>query len=90
MNKPCPCKRCSSWAINPAHRGRDGSDADLCDVCYWRKRADELRADAERYRWLRDSDSLAHPGIDMAHAFKYYAGSFLDGVIDAAMKEGAK
>ena len=26
-------------AINHNHHGRDGSDPDLCDVCYWRKRA---------------------------------------------------
>lgn len=39
MNK---CKRCGSYAINHDHHGRDGSDADLCDVCYWRKRAELL------------------------------------------------
>jgi len=32
------CK-CGSFAINHNHHGRDGSDPDLCDVCYWRKRA---------------------------------------------------
>ena len=38
MNK---CKSCGSYAINPKLHGRDGkSDLDLCDVCYWRKRAD--------------------------------------------------
>jgi len=36
-----PCKRCGSYAINHNHHGRDGSDPDLCDVCYWRKRAEE-------------------------------------------------
>ena len=35
--KPCPC---GSYAINPSHHGRDPKvDLDLCDVCYWRKRA---------------------------------------------------
>ena len=34
------CVRCSSCAINHHSHGRDGSDADLCDVCYWRKRAE--------------------------------------------------
>ena len=33
------CKRCGSYAINHTCHGRDGSDPDLCDVCYWRKRA---------------------------------------------------
>lgn len=36
-----PCKRCGSFAINHHRHGRDGSDEDLCDVCYWRKRAEE-------------------------------------------------
>lgn len=34
------CKICGSFAINPFHHGRDLKlDLDLCDVCYWRKRA---------------------------------------------------
>lgn len=33
------CKRCGSFAINPHWHGRDGTDLDLCDVCYWRTRA---------------------------------------------------
>ena len=33
------CK-CGSYAINPHHHGRNPAvDLDLCDVCYWRKRA---------------------------------------------------
>jgi hypothetical protein len=36
------CKRCGSFAINPHLHGRDpGEDLDLCDVCFWRKRAEE-------------------------------------------------
>lgn len=35
------CKRCGSYAINPHEHGRDpNEDLDLCDVCYWRKRAE--------------------------------------------------
>ncbi|WP_368655447.1 hypothetical protein ABRY94_11990 [Castellaniella ginsengisoli] len=34
------CTRCGSFAINPAWHGRDDSDLDLCDVCYWRGRAE--------------------------------------------------
>ena len=47
------CSQCYSYAINPGHSGRDRkSDVDLCDVCYWRKRADELSdAKAERARY---------------------------------------
>lgn len=35
------CK-CGSYAINHDHHDRDGSDPHLCDVCYWRVRADGL------------------------------------------------
>lgn len=34
------CRECGSYAINHHLHGRDGSDPDLCDVCYWRKRAE--------------------------------------------------
>jgi len=34
------CIDCGSMAINPHIHGREpGIDLDLCDVCYWRKRA---------------------------------------------------
>lgn len=33
------CEKCGSYAINHNCHGRDGSDGNLCDVCYWRKRA---------------------------------------------------
>lgn len=39
------CKRCYSYAINPDNHGRKkGIDLNLCDVCYWRKRAEELKS----------------------------------------------
>ena len=38
------CKKCGSFAINHGSHGRDGSEPDLCDVCYWRKRADVMAA----------------------------------------------
>lgn len=42
------CKICGSQAINPGHHGRDpNTDLDLCDVCYWRKRATVEVADAD-------------------------------------------
>lgn len=38
------CKRCGSMAINPNQYGREPDiDLDLCDVCYWRKRAEVLQ-----------------------------------------------
>lgn len=39
------CK-CGSWAINHHLHGRDGTDDDLCDVCYWRKRAALAESDS--------------------------------------------
>lgn len=42
------CTRCNSHAINEHQHGREkGVDMDLCDVCYWRKRADDY---ADEYR----------------------------------------
>lgn len=38
------CKRCKSMAINHHLHGRDGSGKDLCDVCYWREKAEELES----------------------------------------------
>ena len=35
------CKRCGSYAINHHSHGKDGSDKELCDVCYWRKRTEK-------------------------------------------------
>ena len=45
MNK---CTECGSCAINHHCHGRDGSDPELCDVCYWRVRAtDHATLEAE-------------------------------------------
>jgi len=41
------CKRCSSLAVNHHLHGRDGSDPELCDVCYWRKRAEDANVNIE-------------------------------------------
>lgn len=54
MNK---CTECGSYAINHHCHGRDGSDPELCDVCYWRVRATDyatLEAECERLRRDRD------------------------------------
>jgi hypothetical protein len=42
------CRDCGSWAINHHAHGRDGSDPDLCDVCYWRTRYDKLKGAARQ------------------------------------------
>ena len=36
------CK-CGSYAINHNCHDRGGSDGDLCDVYYWKKRANEYK-----------------------------------------------
>jgi len=37
-----PCKICGSHAINPGQNGRAiGVNEHLCDVCYWKNRADD-------------------------------------------------
>jgi len=39
--KQCKIPGCGSHAINPHSYGREpGVDLDLCDVCYWRTRAE--------------------------------------------------
>lgn len=37
-----PCERCRSYAINPGQNGRGDDDLHLCDVCYWRARAESF------------------------------------------------
>ena len=47
---------CGSYAINPHLHGRDETDKDLCDVCYWRKRA----GDAYRQGMIRAAEVAAN------------------------------
>lgn len=44
------CKICGSRAINHSQHGRDGTDQDLCDVCYWRGRNDDRVEEIVRLR----------------------------------------
>ena len=98
------CKECGSFAINHHLHGREGSDGDLCDVCYWRKRAQAPAAelgdakDAARYRWLRNNTGgewaiCEWSGRDEDGA-GYYADcrhpEIIDAAIDAAMAPTAK
>lgn len=73
------CKRCGSWAINHNSHGRCGSDPRLCDVCYWRKRAEEDAADATRYRQFFVS------GLPITfESVEYRSKADLDAAMDAA------
>ena len=44
-----------------------------------------LRKDAERYRWLKSSESLAWPSVDLANACHQAAHTGNDALIDAAI-----
>lgn len=61
------CIRCGSHAINHHCHGRDGSDADLCDVCYWRKRAE---ADIERNKKIANQEINCMLCLSTAHVSK--------------------
>ena len=47
------CK-CVSLATDHNLQGRDGSDKDLCDVCYWREMAEGFAVEVEQLRTERD------------------------------------
>lgn len=52
------CRICGSHGINMHLHGRDGvSDPDLCDVCYWHKRADVLSTTIQALRGIVTHDS---------------------------------
>jgi len=42
LNTPRICTRCGDTIKNSTKHGRDGKDSELCDVCYWRKRAEHF------------------------------------------------
>jgi hypothetical protein len=42
--------RCGSYGINPHLHGRDGSRNDLCDVCYWRNKANTAIEENQKIR----------------------------------------
>ena len=50
------CSMCGSYAINPHLHGRERDDReDLCDVCYWRSRAEFAEAHVRELAALTDS-----------------------------------
>ena len=73
--KKCSC--CGSYAVNPGRSGRDeSSDLDLCDVCYWRKRADNTGEGqeitfGEALRFLKLGKRVARAGWNGANQFVY-------------------
>lgn len=53
------CRCCGSMAINPhCHDRRNDVDLDLCDVCYWRVRAEAMRHELQRLSDLVNEDDV--------------------------------
>ena len=79
--KACTTSGCGSYAINPHLHGRQsGADLDLCDVCYWRKRATPATSG------VNPSDDLEDEGSRM----KVYKITLLFLDFDEVGKETAK
>lgn len=79
-----PCKQCGSFAINHHSHGRDGSDGDLCDVCFWRKRAGALEAQVAALTIAiaacRDAFQVPSVGSELDG---YYVGAIADPLLVA-------
>jgi hypothetical protein len=55
------CKNCGSFAINHNLHGRDGSEPELCDVCYWREKC--LEQQKENLKLLQEIDGVVSESI---------------------------
>jgi len=42
MSEQCQRPGCISQAINHHHHGRNFDDLQLCDVCFWRAKAEQM------------------------------------------------
>jgi len=60
------CKRCFSYSINHHSHGRDGTEKELCDVCYWRQLA-EIRL--AYLQLLEKNINILKPRIEQLEAF---------------------
>lgn len=64
------CSNCGSMAINHHLHGRDGSKPKLCDVCYWRERAENQRSSTmtlSKHMFKRDEKLGSVIGEDGCH-----------------------
>lgn len=68
------CAVCGSHAINHHCHGRDGSDPELCDVCYWRTRAkvhkEALDEWLKKTDWVQETAHFSELGVHRADALK--------------------
>ena len=60
------CKECGSYAINHHCHGRNGSDGDLCDVCYWKKRANEYKQQADSLKEKKRTIDIQNYTLSLA------------------------
>ena len=86
------CTRCHSHAINEHLHGRFvGNDGELCDVCYWRKRAESngygavQSADTARIDWLA-STTNTRGNVELPTSCVLQNPDSLRAAIDAAMR----
>lgn len=76
------CK-CGSYAINPHSHGRaPETDLDLCDVCYWRKRADDYFLQAKELQkqvseYEKSLGLIANTGMDAKQCATHAQGVLL-------------
>jgi hypothetical protein len=78
------CERCRSYAINPEHHGRDNTRLDLCDVCYWRDRAETAEKRPERGQLALDVYRLLYEETEtfegeLGESIAYLLGGILTG-----------
>ena len=69
------------------HQGAQVSACLQCEVEALRRERDELRTDALRYRWLRDTSCPEHGDIYLASdsAWQSFRAGAVDAAIDAAL-----
>jgi hypothetical protein len=87
------CK-CGSYAINLAFHGRDDTDTDSCDVCFWRNKAEALRQQLEAAQ--KGAEKWSHIREHGVYCLQYevgecctgtYQGHAADEAVNAAIAE---
>ena len=67
------CTRCPSYAINPncEEVGRDRTRLDLCDVCWWRNKAEKIEAAGDKLA-ARYMSGVSQWGKAARHVAEYH------------------
>lgn len=69
------CK-CGSYAINQHLHGRGGSEPELCDVCYWRKKYERNAQLLEQINCAKTSQYLS--AADMLQGIRKIASRAIE------------